>query len=464
MPSVPFLLSAAASDKHAIHTERAHPSPILVSGSCRSTVVQFDPTPSSSCFQLSLLPTLGIAFALHCHRQTMKDEYKRRRKLEHPLIRTLPDVDLTNVFAPVYQESLDIDCIDAFFIATQGQEFIAISSDEWWLAVYGLCNESSTASFDRGSVSEISDDAVIPSKGRKALWRAAPRDPEVNSLANIIFLAPDVLGLVQLEIIPATVSTWNVRYGQMLESIVLRGEYRHQTMCKISNTEFVVGGEHGHLFSFEHERGYNLRETGRIWKAHSDLISSISFQNGTILTTSMDATARLWDAETKKRLATLYHDEMVYGSAMSDQYIVTCSRYHQNDWENSELRIYRNSGAYPLAKIVRPCGRMFAPTLLNDGRVLCILRGYRDEDGRSVARNTLAVVDFENEHILAQLKVGCRTIVWYEVLSDGRLVVVGHGGCRGVIVTLPRRFARLISPKTIEKQFEIRRRRMCVLM
>ncbi len=384
--------------------------------------------------------------------------------MERPLVRTLPDVATSEVLTPVHQECLDMDCKDAYFVATQGQEFIATSSDEWWLEVYGLYNENSASPFDPDSVSEISDDTVAPKETRKSLWRAGPRHSEVKLLGNITFLAPDVLGLIQLETRPAAVSTWDVRSGQFLESIVLRGEHVYQTMCKISDTEFVVGGSHGHLFSFEHEGGHNLRETARIWKAHADVISTISFHDGTIVTTSGDWTARLWDAETKKRLGVLYHDEMVFSGAISDQYIVTCSRYSQYLWEKSELRIYRNREGYPLMKILRTREGMYAPTLLEDGHVLCILRGRKDEFNRPLVRNTLVVVDFENELTLARLKLGCRGIVKYKVLADGRLVAIGHVGCRGVIATLPHDLARLISPMTTAKQSEAERQRMCTLM
>ncbi len=54
-------------------------------------------------------------------------------------------------------------------MSTQGQEFVATCSDEWWLEVYGLCKKERTVSLDRDSVSERSDDTVIPSKTRKAL-------------------------------------------------------------------------------------------------------------------------------------------------------------------------------------------------------------------------------------------------------------------------------------------------------
>ncbi len=394
----------------------------------------------------------------------MKDERKRRRKVELPLIKTLLDVDSSAVFTPVHQESLDMDCKYVYDMATQGEEFLATSSDEWWLKVYGLRNEDSTSSFDRESISETSDDAVIPNNTRKALWRTSPRDPGIDPMGNVTFLAPDVLGLVQLQTSPATVSTWNLRSGQFLESIIFRGAYAFQTMCKITDTKFLLGDADGHLFSFEHEGGFKLRETGRIWRAHAYYISSLTFHNGTILTTSGDWSARLWNAETKKRLAVLYHDGKVFSGAMSDQYIVTSSEYDQSDWQKRELRIFRNSEGYPLAKILRAREAMVAPTFLDDGRVLCILRGHMDEDYDHLVRDTLVVVDFENERMLARLKVGCRTIAKYKVLSDGRLVAIGHGGCRGVITTLPRGLGRLISPKTSEKQSKIGRRRMCTLM
>ncbi len=394
----------------------------------------------------------------------MKDDYKRRRKVERPLITTLPDVDSSAVFTAVRQESLDTDSEHVIDITTQGPEFIATSSIEWWIQVYGLFNEDDTASFDLDSVSEISDDRVIPNKTRKALWRAVPRDPESELMGNIKFLAPDVLGFVRPETGTTSVSTWNVRTGQHLESIVLRGEYTFQDICKISDTEFFVGGAAGHLFSFEHEGGHNLRETGRIWKAHTDYINTISFHNGTIFTTSADWTARLWDATTKKRLAVLYHDGKVFHGAISDRYIVTSSNYSSTIWEKRELRIFRNSEGYPLTKILRAHEGLFAPTFLDGDRALCLLRGYIDDDGRPLVRNTFVVVDFENERMLAQLKVGCRSIGSYEVLSDGRLVATGGGGCRGVIATLPRELRRYIYPKKTEKQSNSRRRRMCTLM
>ncbi len=384
--------------------------------------------------------------------------------MERHLIRTLPDVDSSDVFAPVHQESLNMECTYIFDIISQGQELIATSSSEWWLEVYGLGNEDSTASFELDSSSEISDDTVIPNKTKKALWQAAPRDPKFFEIGNIIFLASDVVGLVQPETRPGAVSTWNVRSGQYLERIVLRGQLAFQSMCKISNTEFVVGNVDGHLFTFEHEGGRNLRKTKRIWKAHADIVYTISFHNGTIVTTSGDWTARLWDAETKMRLMVLYHDGEVFNGAISDQYIVTSSQYSLSSWEKREVRVYHNSEGYPLMKILRSRDGLFAPTLLDDGRVLCTLRSARDEHGRPLARNTLVVVDFENEVMLAQLKVGCRNIVRYKLLSDGRLVAIGQGGCRGVIATLPRKLKRLISVKTTGKGSKVERRRMCALM
>ncbi len=420
--------------------------------------------PFSSCLQYATLPKLLIEFALHRSRQSMKDEYKRRRKVERPLIRTLPDVDSSDVFTPVHQEALGTDCAYVFNITTQRQEFIATSSSDWWLEVYGDSNDDSTAPFDVDSVSEVSDDTVIPNKTRKSLWRAVPRDAEIDLMGNIAFLAPDVIGLVQLETRPSAISTWNVRSGQFLESILLRRELAFHSLCKISDTEFVVGEADGHLFSFQHEGGCNLREKGHVWKAHAEYIYTISFHNGTILTASFDCTARLWDAETKNRLAVLYHDGKVFHSAISDRYIVTSSNYSASTWEKRELRIFRNSDGYPLTKILRAHDGMFAPTFLNDSLVLCVLRGCVDEESRPLVRNTLVVVDFEKEVMLARLKVGCRTIARCKALADGRILAIGQGGCRGVIATLPRDLRRLINLKTTEKRSKSGRRRLCTLM
>ncbi len=89
----------------------------------------------------------------------------------------------SDVFTAVHQESLHTDSKDIFNITTQGHElfmwryihdeYIATSSDEWWLEVYGLANGTSTASLDADSMSEVSDDAVIP-KRREMCFGAQP--------------------------------------------------------------------------------------------------------------------------------------------------------------------------------------------------------------------------------------------------------------------------------------------------
>ncbi len=393
----------------------------------------------------------------------MKDEYKRRRKAERGSIRTLSCADASAVFTPVHQESLCTSRECFWGVSAQGNELMATVSKEYGLEVYTLNNDDDNTLLDRDSMSEISDDALVPNARKRALFRTGRSGVVSDDFGSAIFVAQNVIGYVERHK-PGVLSTWFVPSGQCLESVTFQDIRFSPNICKINDTEFAVSSEEGHLCIFAHVEGSNLHEAVRIWKAHSKLIRSVSFHKDTILTTSNDWSARLWNVKTKKRLAVLNHDQEVPRGSISDQYIVTCSHYGNYEWDRGELRIYGNKEGYPLVKILRAHLQIFQPILLDDARVLCIMRGAYDENGSPVVRNSLAVVDIENECVLAQLKVACRVIYCYHLLPDGRLVVSGTGGCRGIIATPPTQLRKLIVPTSARPQMKTRNPAMCVLI
>ncbi len=141
---------------------------------------------------------------------------------------------------------------------------------------------------------------------------------------------------------------------------------------------------------------------------------------------------------------------------------MTCSHY--NNYEYGELRVYRNDDGYPLLKFFRSTEQFDKPLMLEHDRILCIMRGPKDENELPVDYNTIGIVDIVGGRVLARLKVGCRLLMDQTVLPDGRIIAVGRGGCRGVIATPPRRFRALVKLKTAEKQCEKESRGMCSLL
>ena len=385
----------------------------------------------------------------------MKDDYKRRRKAEQHLIRTLPEVHPNLVFRPTHQECLvsEWECIRD--IQVQGNEYIFTSTEKWCFQSYGLDEASSSTEMSVDPISQISDNELMSTHFRKPLGTSLPRvDSSYEKLNSFTFIAPDVMCCIT----PSVVSTYHFPSGDGLETVPIRGDVHFdKEICIINDCEFVIGSMEGHLLVFTHNRGNNLQETERVRKAHLSAILSIGYYKDTIVSASSDWSARLWNATTKKRLDILKHCAPVVGVALSDNYIVTCS---YSECDTGELRVFRNKNGYTLVKILLIQHWVHNPRILNNGSILLQLRNPMKSDPN--CRDYLCVVNFEHEKVLAQLKVGCRKIKDYEFLHDGRIIVVGLGGCAGVIAKLPRRIRNLITPKSAES--EGGGRRLCVVM
>ena len=388
----------------------------------------------------------------------MKDDYKRIRKAEQHLISTVPNVDSNLEFGPIHQESLDTEPDCAMDVTVQGNEFIVVVTTKWCLQVYVLDKTTGTKELNTDSISEMSDDELLPAHFRTPLWSAVPRPDGdyYETLSNCTFIAPDIIGCS----IQANVSTWYVRSGEQLDSITVRGNvYFDSAICKINDTEFVIGTMEGHIFVFTHNRGSNLRETKRIRKAHYDRILTLAIHKNMIVSASFDWSARVWDATSKTRLGILKHGGRVVGVALSGEYIVTCTR---SESETQELRFFRNENEYALVKILHVHNQLSNPTVLNAELILFRFSPPIDEEPDS--RDHLCILDFERGVMLAQLKFGCRYINDYEVLPDGRIIAVGVKGCSGVIAKFPRRVRKLIAWKSAGNASGDTRRRMCVLV
>ncbi len=386
----------------------------------------------------------------------MKDDYKRRRQAERALIKRLPDVDPSLVHTSIHQEYLQVQFTYSASICTQGNDFLVVSSDSEWLRIFELHDGDTVFSFDTDSVSEISkfsDDRLIPKRWRIPACHRV-NEEEINS-TSVEFIAPDVIAFVDVD--KAKLSTWNVRSGTCLESKPFGGTLLGRHICKITD-EFAVGSDEGHVCIYGHEEGCNLEETGRIWKAHMDKITSLSCHGDILITTSNDWSARVWSLKSRKRLAVLNHDDIVYHTAVSQQYIVTCGQPGRPTEELGELRIYRNGDGYPLLKILHAHEEISRPLILDDNRIVFLLRDFVDENERPLTRNSILVFDIDGDCVRAALKVGCRYMYKFVVLTDGRIVVIGYGSCRGVIATFPRHVRKLIVPRCSS------RRRMCSLI
>ncbi len=393
----------------------------------------------------------------------MKDEHKRRRKAEQSFVRRLAYGEPRVFLTPRHQECLGAEGKIISSVHTQGGEFVATASTEWWIQVCVLDDLDRHTEYDADSNSTVSDDVFVPGRRGNVLWSACPHEEMQWIFGSVVFIAPDVVACVEADIL-GRISTWYVRTGQHVESVTLRGVHLDKAMCKISATEFVVGSDEGHLCVLSHERGRNLREAWRVWKAHTSVILSLTCHENRIVSTSEDCTARLWDVDSRKRLAILKHDSHLNSAAISDKYIMTCSKKGALQSTQGELRIYCNKEGFPLAKILRAPDQIDRPTILDDDCVLCIVRGEYDDMGRPLDRNSLALVDIASERMLMEMKVGIRCIVDYSVLPDARLVMVGWNGCRAVVVTPPRRLRNAILVRDKNKQWRSGSQGMCALM
>ena len=381
----------------------------------------------------------------------MKDEYKRRREAERHLVKVLPNAHPNVSFRPTRQELIDVDCKQIMDVCSQENEFIVTMTAEWWIETFliGKKVSRSAVTVNIDSLSEISDDELVPqSRIGKSLWCAMPR---VNSgkYGGITFVAPDVVGCI-IPDTPGLVCTFYVRTGERLGRVHIPGVHNRLRVSKISDTEFVVGSDNGSLYFFLHDRGRNLKEISRIWKAHMMEIWSMAYHENVIVSGSADWTARLWDLDSRKRLAVLHHNEGVADVAISDDVIVTCSQRSPVQYRTGDIRIYNNGDGYALVKILRHPDCMGIVNILDKKRILCrrfVLSGDNVDEDEGAKRALIMVIDVESECVVAQMQVGCTIINEYTALTNERLVVVGAGGCRGVIVTFPRRFRQLICEK-----------------
>ena len=391
----------------------------------------------------------------------MKDDYKRRRKAERHLIRTLADGGPNVMFTPIRQELLDTDCGDVSNVCSEGSEFIVTSTDEFWLQVYTIEQKKSKLPLNPDLISEISDTELVPQfQTSKSLWYALPRRKNYLQYGDLTFITLDVVVCI-IPGAPASVCAFCVRTGERLAMANISGAHFQLYVTEISDTEFVVASYNGNLYFFSHAKGQNLRETSRIWKAHTASILSVIHYKGILLSASIDWTTRLWDLQTRKRLAVLHHDREVEDVAISDDYIVTCSRYTRTHLQKGEIRIYENQDGYTMLKILRHIHFMASVNIVDNRRILCRRFGMKIRKGE-FERDFLLIIDIERECVVAQLKVSSRCIHEYTVLVDGRVVVGGVGGCRGVIATFPPRVRQLICESDKKRAFE--RRAKCTLM
>lgn len=89
------------------------------------------------------------------------------------------------------------------------------------------------------------------------------------------------------------ISTWFVPSDQCLKNVIVKGAHSCRTLCKLSDTEFFVGSDEGHLCFMAHVEGCGMKELKRIWKAHRKALASIYINQDIILSTGADCTDRL---------------------------------------------------------------------------------------------------------------------------------------------------------------------------
>ena len=387
----------------------------------------------------------------------MKDGYRRRQKAEREYIRKIPEIDPKVKFIPIHQKCMDANYRYLVSAHSQGNNFILTSTSEMGLEMYEV-DDGLSESMDEDSMSEsskFSDRRLIPNQRIKPFW-FPPMFMRFVTSNIVVGVSTGVNALVTYSVEPGH------QLSECIECVTVRDIILETLICKLNDREFAVGGIDSQLCIFEHEDGRNLREVKRIWRTHTKPMSSITAHNDIIVTTSLDWTARVWNAKTRNRMAILYHDQEVNYAAISDKYIVTSSRYGKSFWENGELRIYHNNDEFSLVRILRDREQIGRPIFVDDARILFRITG--DSHDFPIQRHSILIFCIETESILAQIKVGCRTIFGYSVLSDGRLVAVGTNGCRGVIATLPRQVRKLIKLDHSANKLKVQRRRMCTIM
>ncbi len=291
----------------------------------------------------------------------MKDAHRRRWKAENAIIKALPGVDPSQIVTPIHQKRLVGTGGAIRTVDVQANEFIATSSLQWPLAMYSVAGDDDEGFDDAESASELTDvsgESGTPSDIKSPRWyRVLPSGGQYTN--RVLFITKDVVASFEREA-GGVISTWCTRSSLRIDSLTIRRSSFFLGICKLNETEFLVGGLEGHLNYISHKNGYDLVETKRIWKAHQCPINAIVFRDEIIVSTSDDWTAKIWDAKNKTQLSTLYHNGPVHDATISDRYILT----HEEDAQT--LRVFANSEAFPLVKVFRT-GGIESLKFLNNG-------------------------------------------------------------------------------------------------
>ncbi len=371
--------------------------------------------------------------------------------MENAIVEALPDVDPSLIVTPIHQKRLVGTGGGIRTVDTQANELIATSNWQWGLATYNMDGGNDETYEDVESVSEmteISGESASPNDIESPRWYRIPL-PDRQYTSRVRFIAKDVIASFEYETI-GLITTWCARSSLHIGSLKVRGTSFFLGLCKLSETEFVVGGSDGHLDYISHRHGCELKEMKRIWKAHQYWINAIVFRNGIFVSTSDDWTAKVWDSKNKTLLSILHHNGPVQNATISDRYILT----HE---ENAQIiRIFANCEAFPLVKMFRT-GLIESPKFLDSG-----LLTYWSLVG--INQYGMVFFEIESECILGQLKVSPVDVCDHAFLADGRVVAVGTGGCRGIIADLPEYLRTLVVPESPGKTKRARRRRFCTLM
>lgn len=224
------------------------------------------------------------------------------------------------------------------------------------------------------------------------------------------------------------VFTWRAASGKQLGSLKLRSKNAAVTgVAEISSGRFVVGTSLGRLSCVIHRGGRDLVEEA-VWKAkHSSWVDDIAVRGDTIVTASSDATAAVWSAATRERLAVLRdYNDGVLCAAISEKFIVTGSK-------DDAIRLHDNASGYTLLRVIEG---------LHSGWVWRVVPLDENTIFSASADETVAFCSISTRQQFVRVDVG------FEVLSaavthDGRIACAGKDA-GAEIVTPPAAFSTTV--------------------
>ncbi len=386
----------------------------------------------------------------------MKDEHRRRRKLEAQISVQLPDVDASVTLGPIKQVQLAEGGNSVMGrVDVQPNDFIVTSNSQWGISLYSTHARDDVPLDD--SNSSDSDDCLAPTTIRFPVSTNIP--PEPDSLNHPKFIARDVIVCTEE---CGRVSTWCARANVCLDSVTVERARFGWAMCVVSDTEFVVGEMEGHVCFFTHKHGSQLKHVKRIWKAHHKCVTSLVRHENYLVSTSSDGTARVWDMPNMRNLHTFYHDGPVFYCIATASYLLTCSESARDEYEKrNELRLFRNdSRTFPLVKLFWAGENLYLPKFINSNLVMFWRKCLSDGNDHDF----LFFFEIDTQSVLAQFKVHCRCVYDYAFLDHARMVVCGDQGSRGVIATLPRSLQRLVARESAKKSTTRANRRFCTIV